>query len=106
MCVKVHYCFIINQHHENAGIIGCVKQFGMSVWNVDKGSVRNLRLGDNMGDYVKTLEDYIYEEERERRGEIKNKDREQAMYCGGIIAGLMLAIYEYKRRGMSNVENN
>lgn len=50
-----------------------------------------------MSDYVGILEGYVKEHEKERDNEIKNDDNGQALYCEGIIAGLMIAINEYER---------
>jgi len=51
-----------------------------------------------MLDYIKTLEKYIAEEEKERKREIKKDDMGQALYLNGIIAGLAIALYEYKNK--------
>jgi len=50
-----------------------------------------------MSDYIRSIEVYIDEEEKELKREIKNNDKGQALYCEGIIAGLMIALYEYKK---------
>jgi len=51
-----------------------------------------------MSDYVKILEKYMNEEEKERKRELKNNDKDQAVYIGGIIAGLAIALCEYKNK--------